>query len=296
MSTAEAPVAVGAVPPEADPVVIPLGRWSRITLGVAAALGVVAFGWPFLIDVDVLGDVAMAPLLMGVLLILVLVVGFAQIAEGGIDAKALALLGVLAAVNAGLRPLGAGTSGIELVFFLLVLAGRVFGPGFGFLLGCTSLFASAIITGGVGPWLPYQMFGAAFVGLGAGLLPRCRGRLEIALLGLYGFLAAYLYGLLLNLSFWPFVVDPASTTAYLPGASNWVNLRRYLIFDVVTSLGWDTLRALTNLVLIVLTGPAILAALRRAGRRAAFRSPAEFVRAHSERSDGPDHGEVLVEE
>ena len=50
-------------------------------------------------------------------------------------------------------------------------AGRVFGPGFGFALGCTSLFASAIITGGVGPWMPYQMFGCAWIGLFAGLLP-----------------------------------------------------------------------------------------------------------------------------
>ena len=239
-------------------------------------LGAVAFTWPFVVPSDTFGDVAMAPLLMGLLLILVLLVGFAQLAEGGIDAKALALLGVLSAVNAGLRPLGAGTAGIELVFFLLVLAGRVFGPGFGFLLGCTSLFASAIVTGGVGPWLPYQMFGAAFVGLGAGMLPRCRGRTEIILLAVYGFAAAYLYGFLLNLSFWPFVVDPASTTAYVPGESNWFNLRRYVIFDAMTSLGWDTLRAFTNVMLIVFTGPAILAALRRAGRRAAFEAPVVF--------------------
>jgi hypothetical protein len=30
-----------------------------------------------------------------------------------------------------LRPLGAGTAGIETVFFILVLAGRVFGPASG---------------------------------------------------------------------------------------------------------------------------------------------------------------------
>ena len=75
------------------------------------------------------------------------------------------------AIGAALRPLGAGTAGIETVFFLLVLGGRVLGPGFGFVLGCTTLFASALLTGGVGPWLPFQMFGRAWVGLGAGLLP-----------------------------------------------------------------------------------------------------------------------------
>ena len=41
---------------------------------------------------------------------------------------------------------------------------------------------SALVTGGVGPWLPFQMLGAAWVGLGAGLLPPAKGRAEIVLL------------------------------------------------------------------------------------------------------------------
>ncbi len=260
-----------------DPTVIPLGPRTRAALALATVLGLVAFLWPFVVPAGTIGDPALAPLLFGVLLVLVLVVLVAQISEGGIDAKALALLGVLSAVNAGLRPLSAGTAGIELMFFLLVIAGRAYGPGFGFTLGCTSVFASAIITGGVGPWLPYQMFGAAFVGLFAGMLPRCRGRVEIVLLATYGFVSAYLYGFLLNLSFWPFTVDPSSSAAYLPGASTITNLHRYLVFDTLTSFGWDTGRALTNLVCILLAGPAVLAALRRAGRRAAFEAPVEFA-------------------
>ena len=262
---------------DVDPVVIPLGYWSRWALVAATFLGAVAFLWPFVVDPALIGDVSIAPLLFGVLLALVILVVIAQVVEGDIDAKALALLGVLSAVNAGLRPLGAGTAGIEIVFFLLVLAGRAYGPGFGFLMGCTSLFASAIITGGVGPWLPYQMFASAFVGLFAGLLPRCRGRREVVLLTAYGAVSAYLYGLLLNLSFWPFFVDPASSTAYVPGAANVENLHRYLVFEITTSLGWDTGRAVTNGVLLVLAGPAVLAALRRAGRRAAFAAPIDFL-------------------
>ena len=117
----------------------------------------------------------MAPLMFGALLVLVLAVVFAEMADGGIDAKAIAMLGVLSAIGAALRPLGAGTAGIETVLFTLVLAGRVFGPGFGFALGCTTMFASALITGGVGPWMPYQMFGCAWVGMFAGLLPPCQG-------------------------------------------------------------------------------------------------------------------------
>ena len=76
--------------------------------------------------------------------------------------------------------------------------------------GCTSLFASALLTGGVGPWLPYQMLVSAWVGMGAGLLPRrVTGRAEIAMLAAYGVVAAYAFGLLLNLSSWPFVLGIA---------------------------------------------------------------------------------------
>ena len=62
-------------------------------------------------------------------------------------------------------------------------------PGFGFVLGATTLFASALVTGGVGPWLPFQMLGAAWVGWGAGMLPPLRGRAEMLMLAAYGAVA-----------------------------------------------------------------------------------------------------------
>lgn len=248
-------------------------------IAMAAFLGFVAFLWPFVVNPGRVGGTYTPPLMFGLLLLLVLAVLFAEIAEGGIDAKALAMLGVLSAVDAALRPLGAGTAGIETVFFLLVLAGRVFGPGFGFTLGCTSLFASALITGGVGPWMPYQMFGCAWVGLGAGLLPRLRGRLEVLLLAGYGAVSGYFFGFMLNLSFWPFSLDPHSSVAYQPGAPFTTQWHRYLLFDATTSLGWDTGRAVTNFVAILLVGPAVLAAFRRAHRRAAFNAPVTFTPA-----------------
>ncbi|CAM5336574.1 hypothetical protein SFIMM107S_04891 [Streptomyces griseus] len=62
------------------------------------------------------------------LLVLVPCVVISEIAEGGIDSKALAMLGGLPTVNAALRPLGAGTASIETVFFVLVLAGRPHHP------------------------------------------------------------------------------------------------------------------------------------------------------------------------
>jgi len=212
-----------------------------------------------------------------VLPVLVAIV-LAAFAEGAMDSKALAMLGVLSAVNAALRPLGAGIAGIETVFFLLVLAGRVFGPGFGFVLGCTSLFASALLTAGVGPWLPFQMMASAWIGLGAGLLPRrVRGRAEIAMLVAYGVAAAYVFGLLMTLWFWPFAIGSGTDLSFVPGDAVVANLRRFFLYSLTTSaLGWDTGRAITNAVAITLLGPAVLATLRRASRRASFGAAVSF--------------------
>ena len=96
------------------------------------------------------------------------------------------------------------------------------------------------------------------------------------MLAFYGALAGYFFGFMLNLSFWPFAVDPHSTIAYLPGASFATNAQRYLVFDATTSLGWDTGRAVTDVLAILLVGPAMLATFRRAARRAAFEAPVSF--------------------
>ncbi|MBO0877562.1 MAG: ECF transporter S component, partial [Pseudonocardia sp.] len=186
-----------------------------------------------------------------------------------------AVLGVLSAIEAVLRGISAGTAGLELVFFLLVLAGRVFGPGFGFVLGCTGLFASALMTAGVGPWLPYQMLVAGWVGAGAGLLPRrVGGRLEIVMLAAYGVLASYLYGLFLNLQGWPLltgVTVPGHTgnLSFDPTAGFGENLLTFLRYTLLTSTtSWDSMRAITTAVAVCVLGPAVLTTLRRAARRA----------------------------
>jgi energy-coupling factor transport system substrate-specific component len=253
---------------------------SVAALALLSLLGLAVFGWPLLIDPgSALGHDAAAPLVLAVVLVLVLVVVLAQVSDGGLDVKAVAMLGVLSAVGAALRPLGAGTAGLETVFFLLVLGGRVFGPGFGFVLGATTLTASGLLTGGVGPWLPYQALGAAWVGLGAGLLPRMRGRAEVVLLAVYGALAGLAYGWLLNLSFWPFTAGPGTQLSFDPTASLLTNLHHFALFCLGTSLGWDVGRALTNMVLVLVTGRAVLGVLRRAARRAAFDAPVAFTAA-----------------
>lgn len=254
---------------------------SAAAIAAVSLAGVVAFGWPLLVDPGTaFAHSTDAPLVFSLLMPLLLAVVLAEVSEGGLDVKAIAMLGVLSAVGAALRPLGAGTAGLETVFFLLVLGGRVFGAGFGFVLGATTLFASALITGGVGPWLPFQMLGAAWVGLGAGLLPPMRGRAEIVLLAAYGAVSGLLYGIALNLMFWPFTTGLDSALSFVAGAPVAENLQRFLVFSFATSLGWDLGRALTNIVLVSVTGGVVLRTLRRAARKAAFEAPVEFTPAN----------------
>jgi len=255
-----------------------MGRRSTAALVLASVAGLVMFLWPlFTSPGHEIAHVHDAPILFAVILPALIGILLAEMTDGGIDSKALAMLGVLSAMGAALRPLGAGTAGIELVFFLLVLAGRVYGAGFGFVLGATTLFVSSLITGGVGPWLPFQMLAAGWVGLGAGLLPSARGRAEIAWLATYGAISAYLYGFLTDMWFWPFTVGNGTQVSFVPGASVASNLRRFVAATVATStFGWDTGRAITNVVAIIVVGPAVLVTLRRAVRRAAFDAPVVF--------------------
>ena len=262
--------------------VIHLGPTSWILLIAAFALGLVAFAWPLFASANSALDTshsADAPWIFVILIPLLIGVILAELADGSLDAKSVALLGVLAASGAVLRLPSGGVAGFEPVFFLLIPAGRVFGRGFGFVLGALTLFVSALITGGVGPWLPFQMFGAAWIGFFAGCLPPARGRIEIALLATYGAVSALAYGLVMNLWFWPFVTSGDTTVSYVAGDSVAENLRRFWGFHVTTSFGFDIPRAAFTALFLVIAGRPVLGALRRVARRAAFEAPVTFVPA-----------------
>ncbi|MET7972139.1 ECF transporter S component [Streptomyces mirabilis] len=258
-----------------------LGPRSLAALCLVSAVGVAGFGWPLFADPSsqVAAHAQDAPWLFAGLLVLLVAVVMATISESGLGPKAVAMLGVLAATGAALRPIGAGTAGIEPMFFLMVLSGRVLGPGFGFVLGSVTMFSSALLTGGVGPWLPFQMLAMGWFTMGAGLLPgpdRLRGRGELALLAAYGFCAAFAYGTVMNLAGWPFMGSLASNVAFDPHADVTANLARFLAYCLATSLGWDLGRAVVTVVLTLALGATLLKALRRATRRAAFETPVTF--------------------
>jgi energy-coupling factor transport system substrate-specific component len=250
---------------------------AAVTLALVSGLGLTAFCWPLFVEPGSgLAHRADAPWLFVLLLPLLLAVVLAEIGDGGMDAKAVALLGVLAAVGAALRPLGGGVAGFEPVFFLLVLSGRVLGRGFGFVLGSVTLFTSALLTAGVGPWLPFQMLAAGWVGFFAGCLPRAAGWREVTMLSAYGGVAGLAYGFLLNLWLWPFAIGLESGLSFVAGDPLTDNLERFVGFTLATSLGFDIPRALLTAALVAVSARPVLLALRRTARRAVFEAVPQF--------------------
>ena len=189
-----------------------------------------------------------------------------------LSAKAIAMLGVLVALTSVLRfvevamPLPGGFSPI---FAVIIIAGHVFGARFGFLMGTFSLLTSAVITGGVGPWLPFQMFAAGWVGLTSGWV-RCKGRgwERYALYGL-GAIWGFLYGIVINLYFWPIAMAPQEQ-AWDRGLGLGEMLGRYATFYAATSLAWDVARAVGNVALLAILAAPMAKVLLRFRQRFRF--------------------------
>lgn len=260
-------------------------RWrAAATLVATSLVGLAAFLWPFLAQPGSgLAHSSDAPWLFVLLIALLAALVVAELSSGGLDAKTVAVLGVLAAAGGALRVLGAGTAGLEPMFFLLVVAGRVLGRGVGFVLGALAVLVGAFLTGGVGPWAPFQMIAAGWVGFGAGCLPRASGRSERVMLAGYGLVTGLLYGLLMNLWFWPFLASGAPAgTGFVTGDPVSANLSRYGAFYLATSLGWDLPRGVLTAVLVMVAGRPVLASLRRGTRRAAFGVTGRFLPADAE--------------
>ncbi|KNX36925.1 ECF transporter S component [Luteipulveratus halotolerans] len=261
-------------------------RWtwtSSVAMTLVTVIGVLSFTWPFFVDSQaaLAGDHSM-PWLFPALIALIGAVLLAELSRGGMDAKVVATLGVLAAMGGALRVLSAGTAGLEPMFFLVVLGGRVLGRTAGFLLGALAIITGAFLTGGVGPWTPFQMVATGWVGLGAALLPRVPERAERWMLAAYGLLSGLLYGVVMNLWFWPFLGTSAPAGAgFDAGDGLTTQLAHYAVFYGLTSLGWDLPRGVLTAVLVLVAARPVLAALRRAVRRASF-SPT--VRTTGDRS------------
>lgn len=264
---------------------------------LSATIGILAFMYPFFVPVasqaaGVYAHGQDAPLLTAALVGLSVVALLVELQGQAINAKIVAMLGVLVAVTSVLRFLEVAfpmPGGFSPIFAPIIISGYVFGGRFGYLMGTFTLLASALITGGVGPWLPYQMFTAGWAGLTAGWLTRIPGlrarrsshqslelgAWDLASLSVFGFLWGLLYGVVVNVYFWPFAAGPANQS-WAPGIGLGETLGRYVVFYAVTSLTWDLFRAAGNVLLILLLGAPMVKTLARFRQRFNFE-----VRSHA---------------
>ncbi|MGD8586037.1 MAG: ECF transporter S component [Chloroflexota bacterium] len=249
---------------------------SATIYALSALVGLVAFVYPLVLSALVGPERAAesqseTPLLAMALLLLGLGALLIEMQGRAVNARMVATLGLLVAATSVLRFLETaipGPGGFSPIFVPIILAGYVYGPRFGFLMGALSLLASAVITGGVGPWLPYQVFAAGWVGLTAGWLPHLPGkRRELALLTAFAFGWGLLFGAILNLYYWPYLSGSAAgelgADNTLAGSDAWGGLARYGAFYLTTSFAWDLVRALGNALLVLAIGLPVLRALRR---------------------------------
>lgn len=256
---------------------------SVIIMTFTTLLGIWAFLFPFFVPPapgsETNSHAADAPLIFLLVIGLCLIAIITDLETRAIDSKTIALLGVLVATNSLLRPLQ-GPGGFSGFQVLPILCGYVFGGVFGFLLGSLSVLVSALITGGVGPWMPFQMLAIGWIGMASGALPKDAirrlwdGKAEKWVLAAWGAILGLIFGAIMNLTFWPFLI--AGTTGlpdnqvWQPGAGLGDAVARYAAFYLATSLPWDVWLSVGNVLLLIFLGPSILRLLRRFKQRFFF--------------------------
>jgi energy-coupling factor transport system substrate-specific component len=252
-----------------------MSRWFAARAEGAVLLGLTGAGLALFIGPLLLGPAFPQPVVLFSALVAVSTVVVLGVAlqTHRLSTRLLAVLAALVAIDATLRlVIVIGLLGFSPIFFLVIAGGFVMGPSFGFAGGALTLLLSAILTAGLGPWLPYQMLAAGWVGMGAGYLGRATRRstspVAVTLLCLYGGVAGFAYGLLLDLWEWPLLVAAGSSPiSWAPGIGLAALLRRFGGFYLATSVAYDSFRAAGNLVLLAVLGPAVIRALDRFRRR-----------------------------
>ena len=192
-----------------------------------------------------------------------------------LDSRSIALLAAIAAIDAALRlAVIVGVGGFNPIFFLVLCAGSVFGPSFGFMAGALSILVSALLGAGVGPWVPYQVFALGWVGAAAGVAGQWRGTTpsvrDVAVLAAVGAVMGYVFGALMDVTDWIPVFRGNPTLGWSPGMPTGTALLHFARFYVLTSFGYDTFRAAGNAIMVVALGAPVIAALARFRARLTF--------------------------
>jgi energy-coupling factor transport system substrate-specific component len=237
-------------------------RLATLAMVATSVVGACVFLWPFFGGGQP-GAAAAAAFGIGTAAALASV----ELAAGRLDTRRLALLAALAALDAAARAVVVtGIGGFSPIFLLILCGGYVFGAEYGFLLGATTILVSALVTAGLGPWLPYQLFAAGWVGALAGVAGRGREgrptRRDVVVLAAAGAFLGYGYGAVMDIWDWTFF-QASPALGFHAGMGIGAALDHFGRFYVATSLAYDTFRAVGNAVMVAVLGFPVLVALAR---------------------------------
>lgn len=225
------------------------------------------------------------PIMVSMIILLSLVLVFYEAQTSALDSKMIAFLGVLIAINAGLRFLEnaiPGPAGFSPTFFLIILVGYLFGSRIGFLMGAMTMFISGLITGGVGPWLPGQMITAGWIGQTSAILSRPIKKLglngkpgEVIILAIFSAFWGMLYGVIMNLWFWPFL-GAGIGQSWTQSGDLLENIGRYFAYYLATSIVWDITRTIGNILIMATMARPFLKVFQRFFQRFSFKYEEEI--------------------
>lgn len=247
-----------------------MGVRRAVPVALVSVVGVAMFVWPF-VGSDLPASTSAWSLTMASLAGLFLV----EAGTRQLDARGIALLAAIAAIDTALRlAVIEGIGGFSPIYFLVLCAGYVLGPSYGFLAGALSILVSAVAGAGVGPWVPYQVFAVGWVGVAAGLAGHWRawlpGRRDVIVLAVVGAVMGWVVGALLDIQDWVPVYRGNPTLGWAPGMDPGTALIHFTSFYLLTSLAYDTFRAVGNAVMVLALGAPVLAALARLKARLSF--------------------------
>ena len=241
-----------------------------LPIAIVSLAGIALFAWPFAGSALPASTPAWALTLACLAGLFLVEAGTRQL-----DARGIALLAAIAAIDTALRlAVIVGIGGFSPIYFLVLCAGYALGPSYGFLAGAMSILVSAFAGGGVGPWVPYQVFAVGWVGAAAGVaghwgnhLP---GRRDLIALAAVGALMGWVVGALLDVQDWVAVYRGNPTLGWQPGMDVATALVHFGRYYLLTSLAYDTFRAVGNAAMVLALGAPVLAALARLRARLTF--------------------------
>lgn len=219
--------------------------------------------WPLLVGSSILEMATESQLQLSLALLIpfALLLSVNDMLNRTVTLRSFALIAIFTSLAVALRPLGLGVAGLEPIWVAIIMAGYTLGVSAGFTVGGLSILLSALITGGVGPWLGNQMVLAALIGVGAAIAGNFGAkRLMITL---YAAVSTYFFGWFMNLWFWPTFSNLQTSIAFDPTSNVLERMSAWAKFSILTSTGFDIPRALLSATLVWLVSMRLKSTIER---------------------------------